>query len=115
MATDPLREMRDFDQARLETLASTGNSNLQTRGAARAELDLRDREYDEQQEAERRQWEVDREHSRRIFELNLADKQLRAASDVAWATKWAMVAAIAAALGALIQAAVAVLTWIGAK
>jgi hypothetical protein len=102
-ATGPLRPMRDLDRAQVETLAS-GDRDLHTRGTARAELDFRDREYDEEQE-----------RSRRAFDTALADKQLRAASDVAWATKWAMAAAGAAALGALIQAAMAVITWIGAK
>jgi hypothetical protein len=102
---DPLGPMRDMDRAQLEALASgiastSGYLNPKLAGEARYELMLRDREYAEQQE-----------NSRRDFETALADKQLRAATDVAWATKWAMGAAVASAAGAIIQAVAAVYHW----
>ena len=102
---DPLRPMRDIDRAQLEALASgitTGSGSVDPRrvGQARHERLLRDLEYDEQQEK-----------SRRDFETALADKQLRAATEVAWATKWAMWAAIASAAGVIIQAVVALYHW----
>jgi hypothetical protein len=99
------RPKRDVDRALLEGLASgvtstaAGPDPAQV-GQARHELLVRDREYAEQQE-----------QSRRDFETTLVDKQLRAASDVAWATKWAMWAAIAASLGAAVQAVMAVLSY----
>jgi hypothetical protein len=77
-------------------------------GLARAELARRDQEWSEEQEADRRAWEAEREQSRRQFETELAEKQLRAAADVAKATKQAMIAAFAAAFGAIVQAAMAV-------
>jgi hypothetical protein len=94
-----------MDPAQLEALASAarGTSGVidpRRVGDARYELQVRDREYAEQQEK-----------SRREFEIALVDKQLKAATDVAWATKWAMVAAIASAIGVLIQAFVAVHLW----
>jgi hypothetical protein len=102
---NPLRPMRDMDRAQLEALASgitsaTGAANPKLAGEARYELMQRDREYAEQQEK-----------SRREFETALADKQLRAATNVAWATKLAMWAAIASGAGAIIQAVVAVHHW----
>lgn len=50
--------------------------------------------------------------SRRDFETALADKQLRAAADVARATWWAMWAAGLAAAGAIVQAAMAVASYL---
>jgi hypothetical protein len=102
---DPLRPRRDTDRAQLEMLASgvtsgSGALNPTLVGEAKYELMLRDREYAEQQEK-----------SRRDFETALADKQLRAATAVAWATKWAMWAAIASAIGAVIQAGLALYHW----
>jgi hypothetical protein len=99
------RPTRDMDEAELAALASGIMSNagsaapLQS-GRARVELKLRDREYAEQQEK-----------SRRDFETALADKQLRAATDVAKATKWAMWAAVASAAGAVAQALAAIHHW----
>jgi hypothetical protein len=100
--TDPLRDM---DPAQLEALASgrtttSGVIDPRRVGEARYELQVRDREYAEQQEK-----------SRREFEIALVDKQMKAATDVAWATKWAMWAAVASAIGALIQAFVAIHLW----
>jgi hypothetical protein len=71
------------------------------RGGARYELLLRDREHAEEQEK-----------SRRDFETALVDKQLRAATDVARATRWAMWAAGLAAAGAIVQAAMAVASYL---
>jgi hypothetical protein len=66
-------------------------------GLAKAELIRRDREHAEQQE-----------RSRRDFEFALADKQLSAATDAAKATRLAMWAALTAAVGAIVQAGMAV-------
>jgi hypothetical protein len=103
------------------------------RGACKAELIRRDREYAEGQEQSRRQFEIglfnaesDRDTKRKQFEEALANrqmnhaaalagKQLDAATDVAKATKWAVWAATAAALGALVQGAAAVIGLLGAK
>lgn len=97
--------MRDRDRAGLEMLASgitsaSGIANPKLAGEARYELMQRHREYAEQQEK-----------SRREFETALADKQLSAATNVAWATKLAMWAAIAAGAAAIIQAVVALHHW----
>ena len=102
---DPLRPMREMDRAQLEALASgigTGSGPVDPRrvGQARHERLLRDQEYDEQQEK-----------SRCDFETALADKQLRAATNVAKATRLAMWAAVASALGAIVQAVVAIHHW----
>jgi hypothetical protein len=102
---DPLRPMRDMDRAQLEALATgitspAGTLDPKLAGGARYEMMQRDREYTERQEK-----------SRREFETALADKQLSAATNVAWATKWAMWAAIAAGVAAIIQAVVAVHHW----
>jgi hypothetical protein len=99
---DPGRPMRDMDRAQLEALASgitsgSGGANPARAGHARYELLLRDRELAEEQEK-----------SRREFETALADKQLRAATDVAWATRWAMWAAGAAAADSRPQRSTAV-------
>ena len=106
VGTNPDRPKRDMDRAQLEALASgvTSNSGAPSPalvGEARYELMIRDREYAEHQE-----------QSRRDFEIALADKQLRAANDVAWATKWAMGAAGVAALGAIVQAVMAVVGYL---
>jgi hypothetical protein len=99
---DPLRPMRDRDRAQLEAWASTppirGTVEPDRAGQARYELLLRDREYAEQQEK-----------SRRDFETALADKQLGAATDVAWATKLAVWAAGCSAGGAVVTAIVEVI------
>jgi hypothetical protein len=102
---DPSRPMRDRDRADLEMLASgittaSGSASPREVGQARVELKLRDWEYAEQQET-----------TRRNFETALADKQLKAATDVSWATKWAAVAAAVSAFGAIIQAVVAIYHW----
>jgi hypothetical protein len=81
--------------------SSSGQVNVIQLGLARVELIRRDREYAEQQE-----------RSRRDFESALADKQLSAATDVAKATRWAMWAAAAAALGAIVQAVMAVVSYL---
>jgi hypothetical protein len=99
---DPLRPMRDMDRAQLEADACgipgvMGPPDPRRAGQAKYELLLRDREYAEQQEK-----------SRRDFETALADKQLRAATDVATATRWAAVAALASAAGAIGQLIVAI-------
>jgi hypothetical protein len=93
---------REQDRDMVEATASgvtspSGTINMRQLGLARVELNRRNREYAEQQE-----------QSRRDFESALADKQLSAATDVANATKWAMVAAFFAAFDAIIQAVVAV-------
>ena len=75
-------------------------------GLARAELARRDQEWSEEQEADRCAWEAEREQSRRQFETELADKQLRAA--MAKATKQSMIAAFASSLGAIVQTVMAV-------
>jgi hypothetical protein len=80
--------------------SSSGQVNVRHLGLARVELIRRDQEDAEQQE-----------RSRRDFESALADKQLSAATDVAKATRWAMVAAFAAAFGALVQAVMAVASY----
>jgi hypothetical protein len=103
------------------------DNNPQWRGDARAEIVRRDREYAEQQEQSRREFqkamfdaEGDREVERRQFDqaladeqmdhaTALADKQLTAATAVATATQRALWAASFAAAGALIQAAAAVI------
>jgi hypothetical protein len=102
---DPLRPMRDMDRAQLEALASgitTGSGSVDPRqvGQARYERLLREQEYDEKQEK-----------SRRDFETALADKQLKAGADVAWATQLAMWAAVASGIGAIIQAVIAIHHW----
>jgi hypothetical protein len=102
---DPGRPMRDTDRAQLEAWASgipdfSGRANPLQAGQARYELLLRDREHAEEQEK-----------SRQAFETALADKQLRAATDVARATRWAMWAAGAAAAGAIVRAAMAVASY----
>jgi hypothetical protein len=102
---DPLRPMRDMDRAQLEALASgipgvMGGANPLQAGQARYELLVRDREYAEQQEK-----------SRREFETALADKQLTAAANVAWATQLAMWAAVASGISAVIQAVIAIHHW----
>jgi hypothetical protein len=94
-------DVRGMTHERLEESSLEGNTNLPSRAAARVELRRRDGEAAEQ-----------REQSRRDFETALADKQLRAATDVAWATKLAMWAAAAASLGAIIQAAMAVASYL---
>jgi hypothetical protein len=102
---DPLRPLRDMDRAQLEALASgitTGSGSVDPRrvGEARYERLLRDQEYGEQQE----KWRHD-------FETALADKQLKAATDVAWATQLAMWAAVASGISAIIQAVIAIHHW----
>jgi hypothetical protein len=101
---DSGRPMRDMERAQLEAFASgipgPMGPNPGQAGQARYELLLRDREHAEQQEK-----------SRQAFETALVDKQLRAATDVAWATRWAMWAAVAAAAGAIAQAAMAVVSY----
>lgn len=93
-------EWAKMPQETVENYAARLPRDAPNVGRARAELLKRDRYHAEQQEK-----------SRREFENTLADKQLKAAADVAWATKWAMIAAIASAFGALIQALVAIHHW----
>jgi hypothetical protein len=101
---DPLRPMRDIDQAQLEAWASGlpvfGAVDAARTGQARYELRLRDQEYAEQQEK-----------TRRDFETALTDKQLKAGADVAWATQLAMWAAVASGISAIIQAVIAIHHW----
>jgi hypothetical protein len=97
---------REQDRGRVEAIASGimypgGRVDLRQLGLARVELIRRDREDAEQQE-----------RLRRDFESALANKQLSAATDVAKATRWAMWAAAAAALGAIVQAAMAVVSYL---
>ena len=100
---------RERERDWVEAVASgatspSGSVDVRQLGLARAELIRRDREHAEQQEQKRQD-----------FESALANKQLSAAVDVAKATKWAVWAAAAAACGALIQAAAAIMTLIAAK
>jgi hypothetical protein len=82
------------------------NASISARGATQTELTRRDREYAEAQEQSRRECgrlQMDRAAA-------VADKQLAAAVDVAKATRRAMwAAAAAAAVGAIVQGAVAVI------
>jgi hypothetical protein len=111
----------------VEATASGATVDVRQVGLARAELIRCDREYTEAQEQSRRRFEVglfnaegERDTKRKEFEEALtqrqmhhaaaiAEKQLVAARDVAKATKWAVWAAVAAAFGALVQGAVAVI------
>src|SRR4051812_37236960 len=109
-------QKRDYwmiaDREQVEQYASGQHSNDSfVVGLARAELVRRDQEWAELQEADRRAWEVEREEARRKFDSELAEKQLRAAIDVANATKWAMIAAFASALGAIIQAVISIVSY----
>jgi hypothetical protein len=54
----------------VETAALDSNGNLTERGAAKAELIQRDREYAEAQEQSRRAWEDQRDTSWRTYEIN---------------------------------------------
>jgi hypothetical protein len=98
--------IREMDRVQLEMIvtgspAGVSLDQVKRISHARAELIRRDREHAEQQE-----------RSRRDFESALADKQLSAATDVAKATRSAMWAAAAAALGAIVQAVMAVASYI---
>jgi hypothetical protein len=67
--------MRHMDRPQLESLASgipgvMGPANPLQAGQARYELVMRDREYAEQQEQDRRAYEDERERSRRKFEMD---------------------------------------------
>jgi len=97
---------REQDRHVVEAVASGvmtrgGAVSVVQLGLAKAELIRRDREHTEEQE-----------HTRRDSESALANKQLSAATDVAKATTWAMWAAFAAAFGAIIQALMAVVSYI---
>jgi GTP cyclohydrolase III len=108
-AEDDPHNLRGKPWHEVETLSLAGNAPFDARGAAQAELTRRDREYTEAQEQSRREFErlqMDRAAA-------VADKQLAAAVDVAKATKWAVWAAAAAATGAIVQGAVAVIGLLG--
>jgi hypothetical protein len=68
-AADPFG-MRQKSRHEVEMAALEGNGNLAERGAAKAELGQRDREYAEAQEQSRRAWEDQREHGWRAYEIN---------------------------------------------
>jgi hypothetical protein len=121
-------EYRAMDRARLEIYAARlpidqGHSV----GAANAEIIRRDREYADQQEQSRRQFETtldnaaaQRETMRQQSEEALAQRQMDhttalakeqvgAAQSAAKAAKWAAAATGVAALGAIAQAVIAAL------
>jgi hypothetical protein len=103
------------------------HSPFALRGAAQAELLRRDREYAEQREQSRREFETaqfnaegDRDAKRKEFEKALAERQMDhattlakdqigAAQSAARAARWAAWATAAAALGAVAQAIIAAL------
>jgi hypothetical protein len=60
-ATDDPFGLRQKPRSEVEAAALEGNTNLAERGAAKAELHHRDREYAEAQEQARRAWEDQRE------------------------------------------------------
>jgi hypothetical protein len=92
---------REVVEAIASGVRSAGGAvNVVQVGLAKAELIRRDRENAEQEE-----------RSRRDFESALADKQLSAATDVANATRLAMWAALAAAIGAIVQAVMAIASY----
>jgi len=84
---DDPHHLREKPLHEVEEAALEGNAPFALRGAANAELTRRRMEHAEA----------------------LVDKQIAAAHDVSKATKWAATAAIASAVGALIQAGVAVI------
>jgi hypothetical protein len=91
MPDDPYN-LREKPLHEVELAALEGNAPDRLRAAANAELTRRRNKHAEA----------------------LVHKQIAAARDVSKATKWAATAAIAAALGALIQAGVAVIgLWAG--
>ena len=77
-------EYRTMDIVRLETLAlGLPPDTTSQRPAARLELLRRDREYAEQQERERREWETKHQAARQEFEEKLADRQMDHAAALA--------------------------------
>jgi hypothetical protein len=68
-AVDPFG-MKQKPRHEVETAALEGNGNLAERGAAKAELLGRDREYAEALELLRRKWEDQRDHHWRTYENN---------------------------------------------
>jgi hypothetical protein len=85
--------VRGKPREELEALADPRNAAIEPAAAARAEMVRQDQER----------------------AAALVDKQIKAAADVSWATKWAAIAAIASAVGALIQALPILLGLIGRK
>jgi hypothetical protein len=108
-------EFRAMTQAQLELVArSSGRMPDQARRTsyARVELLRRDREYAEQEEQSRREWETRHQAARQEFDENLAKRQMDHAAaiakeqlDTARGAKWA---AIAAAIAAFLSAAGAI-------
>jgi hypothetical protein len=91
-APDDPHHLREKSLHEVELAALEGNAPFALRAAAKAELTRRRNKHNEA----------------------LVDKQIAAARDVSRATMWAAAAAIAAAVGALIQAGVAVIgLWAG--
>jgi hypothetical protein len=93
--------------------AADGLENLGgARHAAKAEIIRRDREYAEEQERSRREFETARDQRPMDHAAALADKQLSAAIDVAKATKFAAWAAGFSACGAVVAAIVEVIRFV---
>jgi hypothetical protein len=90
MADDPYPSK---SRRELEASAQERNAGIEEAAAARAEIVRRDQEH----------------------AAALVDKQIKAANDVWWATKWAAAAASLSAVGALIQAATALVTLLVGK
>jgi hypothetical protein len=115
-------EFRAMTQAQLELVARvTGQTPDQARRIAYARVELlrRDREYAEQEEQSRREFETNLQATRQQFEEELAQRQmdhaaalakeqLDTAQAAARAAKMAAWAAIAAAIGAITQVVIAI-------
>ena len=97
MSDSMFEAARNASRYELELQADPRNSPIQATAVARAEL-VRRAEVVEQEKRE--------------FEVALAEKQLDTANDVANATKLAAWAAGLSALGAIVQAAAAVLSYL---
>jgi hypothetical protein len=111
---DILGEHRTMLRSQLEEIAArpVGNSPPNVVGFAKAELLRRDREYAEQEEQSRREWETKHQAARQVFEEKLTKRQMDHAAaiakkqlDTARGAKWA---AISAAIAAFLSAAGAI-------
>ena len=126
MADASENSARNSDRAQLETLAAGRSPTSKSVGAAKAEIVRLDREYAEDQERSRREFEREmsaaadaREAGRQRFDEELAQRQMDYASKLAReqldtaqaaarAAKMAAWAAAAAAAGAIVQVIVVI-------